>query len=284
MFAAGDFAFQDLDRIGSSAGFDFDSQSATAGLEYRATKEIAVGLAGSYLDSRSRFTQDLGRSDIEGYALSTYVFGFTRNFFADALYAFSGFEDDILRHSLLGATARATFRSRNHNIIFNMGYNLKLGSVVTGPIGTLEYVNGHLDGYTERGGGNAAVHVDRQNYDSLISRLGWQISAPIATTWGVITPQLRASWDHQYLDSSSQVDVSLAKSPITIIDGSHKTAGDKFTASGRTAAPGRDYLVLGCGILFNLNNRGHVVLDYEARLAQANNAEQFASVKVGLQF
>lgn len=284
LFAAGDFGFRDFDQIGSSAGFDFDSQSATAGAEFRATKEIAIGVAGSYVDSHASLTRDLGRSDTEGYAVSTYVSWFSHNFFADALYGFSSLDVDIARHTLLGSTARARPQSQNHTVNFNTGYNLKFGQLVTGPIASLEYVNGHLDAYTEHGGGNGAVHADRQNYESLISRLGWQFSLPIATRWGAFTPQVRASWDHQYLDSSDQVDVSLTRSPFTNVNGTHATAGDKFTASGRTSPPGRDYLALGGGILLNLSDSGQVILDYEVRLAQANNMEQFASIKVAWKY
>jgi sugar lactone lactonase YvrE len=284
LFGAGNFGFQNLHDIGASSGFDFDSQAATAGLEYRATDELALGLAGSYVDSHSYLAGRLGKADTQGYALSTYASFFSRNFFADVLYAFSDFEDDIFRNTLLGQTARATPHSRNHNIYFNTGYNLKVGPALTGPIGALEYVNGHLDAYGERGGGSAAIQADGQNYDSLISRLGWQLSIPAATSWGDLTLQLRASWDHQYLDASDQVNVSLAQSPITTINGTQASAGGKFTASGRTAPPGRDYLTLGGGILVNLCERGQIVLDYEAHLAQTNNVEQFVSITLGCKF
>lgn len=284
LFAEGDFDFQDLDRTGNTAGFDFDSQAATVGGEFRVNRNLALGVAGSYVDSHAYLTNDLGKTDIDGFAVSSYVTWFYKNFYADALYAFSDFEDEISRNTLLGTTAHATPQSYNHTINFNTGYNLKLGSVVTGPIGALEYVNGHLDSYREHGAGRADVNVGEQHYDSLISRLGWQVSIPLQTRFGTVTPQIRASWDRQNLDGSDRVSVGLNRSPITIINSGGITHGGRFTTSGDTQAPGDDYLNVGGGLLVNVCARGQVVFDYEAHLAQRNNVEQLASVKVGLKF
>lgn len=286
LFAEGDFDFQDLQNNGSNVGFDFDSQAATVGAEFRVTHQLALGIAGSYVDSRAYLDNNLGKTDIDGFAVSTYVTWFWKNFYADALYAFSDFEDEISRNTLLGTTAHATPQSYNHTIIFNTGYNFKLGPVVSGPIGALEYVTGHLDGYTEHGARNANTHVGEQNYDSLLSRLGWQLSLPVQTRFGSVTPQLRASWNRQNLDESDRVNVGLNRSPVTIINSNGGVAhGSRFNTSADTSAPGDNYLTVGGGVLVNLcRDRGQVVLDYEAHLAQSHNIEQLTSVKVGLKF
>ena len=145
-------------------------------------------------------------------------------------------------------------------------------------------MHGDLQGYREQGGGSAAVVFPDQNFDSLISKLGWQVSYTLPVSIGKITPQVRASWDHEYLDSSESVSASLANSPFATITGTTVTTGNQFSASTKSAKPGSDYLNVGVGVAVQLGDRVSTTLDYEAHLFQSGANSHFASVRMGVSF
>lgn len=284
LFAAGDFGNQALDEIGSMRGVDSNTWVATAGVEFRASESLALGLAGSYISTDTSIGHDVGDMEISGFSVSGYASWFWRNFYIDGLYSFSDLENEIRRNTLLGRRAKAEPHQYSHRIELNLGYNLQIGGFITGPIVAGEYASGELDGYEERGGGRANLRADGQSYDSLITRLGWQISRPIQTGAGVIVPQARASWDRENLDDSERVSVSLLTSPELIVTQSGARRGEKFTAQADTQTPQRDYLNVGVGLVWEFARNASVYVDYEAHVFRAGSTEQLVSLKTSLRF
>ena len=284
IFAGGDYGYFDLDANGRQAGFDSDTWVATIGAEYRINRTFTVGLAGAYVNSSADLNGKIGSVDTEGGAVSAYGSAVFGNLYLDLLYSYGAYELDIRRNTFTDRTAHGDTEARTHAIQFNTGYNLQLGGLRTGPLASAEWIHGELEGYRETGGGTAALDFPGQSYDSLISRLGWQASYTAKTSFGAITPQVRASWDHEYLDSADSVSASLLATPFTTITGSKVTKGDKFTATAATAQPGRDYLNLGAGLSAQFGDRISATLQYETHLFQAAASAHLASVRISVAF
>lgn len=284
LFAMGDFGAFDVNDTGSLAGYGSDVWVGTVGAEYRFNQNLAVGAAASYVNSDTEISRGIGGVDVEGVAFSAYGSAVWRDFYFDLLYSFGVLDEDISRHTLVGRMAHGNAENRNHALEFNGGYTFQLGALRTGPLATVKWVHGDLDGYRERGGGTAALEFPSQNFDSLISRFGWQVSYTAPTRFGSLTPQLRASWDHEYLDSADAVSASLLQTPFTTIAGSTITKGDRFSAATQTAKPGRDYLSLGAGLAAQLGDRVTASLEYETHLFQAGASAHLGSVKIAISF
>ena len=284
LFAAGDYGKYDVDDIGSLRGYNSDVWVGTVGGEYRINKHLAFGLAASYVNSDTDISRNIGGMSIEGMAFSAYGSAVWRDFYFDLLYSYGALDEDIQRRTLVGQTAHGDVENRSNALQFNTGYNLRLGGLRTGPLASAEWIHGELEGYRETGGGTAALDFPGQSYDSLISRLGWQASYTAKTSFGAITPQVRASWDHEYLDSADSVSASLLATPFTTITGSKVTRGDKFTATADTAQPGRDYLNLGAGLSAQFGDRISATLQYETHLFQAAASAHLASVRISVAF
>ena len=269
-FADGDFGRADQDHIDTHPGFEGDTWAGTLGAEVRLTREFTLGFGGTYLENDTTLNDDLGSVDITGFAISAYASWVHKHFYVDLLYSFGSYDDEIHRNTLTGETVRADPQSDNHTVAFNIGYNFHYGNWVTGPIGSLNYINGQLGSYSETGSSTAGVHVGEQHFDSLVSNLGWQASYRIRTGFGAITPQIRASWERENLDENDLVTAQLLNAPVSFMT--------------RAPAPGDDYVALGGGFLVDVGDRYSFVADVEDHLARSHRNDLFASVRVAVKF
>lgn len=276
LFASGNYGSFDLNDQGRRAGFEADTWVGTIGAEYRLTRNVSFGLAAAWIDGRADLSRKLGGIDSQGLALSAYGSAVWDNFYADLLYSFGRLDQDVRRNTFTGRTARGDTEATTNAIQFNTGYIFKLGQLHTGPIASLNWIHGDIDGYRETGGGSSNLVIPEQDVDSLISQLGWSTSYVITTSFGTIVPQIRASWDHEYLNSADSVSATLRQSPFA--------NGGRYTASGQGAEAGRDYLNLGAGIESKLGDRVSLTLDYQTHLFQQRTTAHFGSVKIGIAF
>jgi uncharacterized protein YhjY with autotransporter beta-barrel domain len=283
-FASGDFGFLDRNQTDTLVGFNSNSRSGTNGFEFRLNENVTLGLAGGYVDTDGDIAEELGSATVKGFAASPYVTYTKAPFYADVLYSFASYEHELRRKTGLGRTARAEPESQNHFLQFNTGYNWKFGNLVTGPALTVDYLYGELDGYTETGGANANLIYEAQEYDSLITRVGWTASYKIEVGSVDFIPQLRAFWERENLDDPDEATATLANSPTTIVTSSGSRKGKGFTAHGSEERPDSDYITLGAGLRIRIADKYGVVLDYEGQFGREQETAHFGSVKFDMPF
>lgn len=158
------------------------------------------------------------------------------------------------------------------------------GGVITGPFASLDWVHGDINGYNEQQGGNADLTVPNQHVDSLEQDLGWQLSVPIHTGFGSVTPQVRAAWVHEYLNTSRQVTAGLQTSPYYLVNGASVSRFGSFNATGATSSPGADYASLGAGVGIGISDRAAIMIDWETRFLQARSSSQNVSLTGQIKF
>jgi outer membrane autotransporter protein len=140
---------------------------------------------------------------------------------------------------------------------FTTGLNFKSGALVHGPYASLRWLDGTVDAYTEAGPGGALF--PSSDYESLATNLGYQVSYPIAMGAGVLVPQARLAWEHEFEDDQG----SVLGLPGTEID--------------------EDLAVVGAGIGFWFNNGWNVIADYEGRFGD-NTTGNYIGLKAGYEF
>lgn len=144
-----------------------------------------------------------------------------------------------------------------HQIELTTGLNYASGSLIHGPYASLRWLDGSIDGYTEAGPG-AAIYPSA-DFESLATNLGYQVSYPMQLAGGVLVPQARAAWEHEF----------------------------ETDATGAFGLPGGavddDLAILGTGLGYYLNSGWNVALDYEARLGSENQSH-YVGLKAGYEF
>jgi outer membrane lipase/esterase len=106
-----------------------------------------------------------------------------------------------------------------------------------------------VDSFTEAGA--AALNVGADQADSLRSRLGARLRYEWATSWGLMLPELHASWQHEFLDKERDITASLVDQTLP---GAFAT-----TAAGS----GTDFGVVGAGLTANVADRTQASIGYD---------------------
>lgn len=141
-----------------------------------------------------------------------------------------------------------------------IGYDRAGGGFSFQPTLRLTYTDASIDGYVERfetGPGSQidpntgqpfgfgmALEVEDQDVESLISTLGATLAWNVSTGWGVLIPQLRVEWMHEFEDDPRAIVTRFAATPQSIValfpDG-------ELNLTVFTNEPDRDYFNVGAG-------------------------------------
>jgi fibronectin-binding autotransporter adhesin len=267
------YANVSLSSIGTQAGVDAQTWSPSVGIERHLSRGLAIGFAVSLLETHQEYASNLGNLDIQGIGISTYASYVRSAFWVDALYSFGMLSLESTRNPGIGLpTAEGDTDAITNTVQFNGGWNFRFqnNTLVTGPFAGLDYTHVAVDGYSENGGGIAALAYGRRDFDSLVSRLGWSVSKKFVTSHATITPQLRVSYERQNITNNNATSASLVNLP--------------FTATTQGQSPGQDYMVVGTGVNFAFNDQLSLLLTYQVQLFRQDMQAHFAGLRLSYQF
>jgi outer membrane autotransporter protein len=122
------------------------------------------------------------------------------------------------------------------------------------PFAGLQYVYARQNAFSETGAGAMGLDVAGIDTHSLRSFLGGRLlmESSIGRFGMTMTPEIRGSWMHEFLDTTSVVNAQFAG-----------VGGAGFTANGLNL--GRDWAILGTGMNFSKNDRFEVGVHYDAQ-------------------
>ncbi len=201
-------------------GFDFDSDSLSAGVDYRFSNRFVLGAAVGYNQMESNTGSGVHMTS-EGASISLYgLLTPTDNFYLDTRVSFArpdvkqrrvelfNLIDEVVNIEAVGQT-----KSDQFTIATSAGYNFNHGAWNWSPYITAEYVNNNLDQFTETGAGGWNIFYSDQEFKALKYNLGFNISRAISTRFGVLSPQL--SLQHNYEDQDDGImEMRLIGMPI----------------------------------------------------------------------
>lgn len=231
-------------------GFKANTVNVLAGYDQRITSNIVAGVFGGYAFTRGETdgigsNARIGTGTIGGYG--TYQ---APTWFA-TLMGLYGFSDYTTSRIALGSSNDAKFNGDHYAIRGTVGTDIRVsGWVVTPEIG-LQYMRVMTDGFTERGSA-AALVVGSDSAESLRSSVGARFAYDVAYNGGILTPELRFAWLHEFSDGIRGINASFAD---TTLPGSFVTS----TASGI-----RDRGVLGAGLSGKLAPLTVLSVNYDA--------------------
>ncbi|OAI19870.1 hypothetical protein A1507_05825 [Methylomonas koyamae] len=236
------------------AGFKYDNHNFMAGVDYRISDSWVSGAVFNYRHSNAAFNAGRGETLGDSYTGMLYTSYFvTEAFHLDATASYGGHEFETTRNITLGgvsSAAKAKPNADQYSFSWGGGYDWHHKALSIAPYARGEYTALNIDGYAESGS-VAAVRFGKQNIESLISTVGVQTAYTFSFPWGVLIPQLRGEWHHQFLDGRRSVTGSF------IADGS----GSTFSMVND--APTRDYYTFGAEVSTVLPGGVSAFLAYE---------------------
>lgn len=226
LYVQGDIDFGERDTTALESGYDFDSWNLTVGTDYRFTDNFYGGLALSLGEAEIEYSANSGDTSISNWGLATYMgWQISDNWYVDGLISYGESEFESKRRvnyvdiagnfdvNQLGDTD-----GKQLFLGFNTGYMFNNQSWRFGPIASLTYLDGSIDGFVERSeqGQSQAwnFQVDKQNFESLRFSAGAQVDYIINTSFGVLMPGLRASYVYEAEDGADYIALRLANNPF----------------------------------------------------------------------
>ncbi len=228
------------------------------------TAVYSVGLLAGYSNITDKISGAGSRNEINAASLGIYGSAYYNGFFGNVLASYAVNSYDFKRDINIGSmalTANASPDGGQYLGYINAGYEWEYRNWMHGPIVSLQYSNSTVDGYTENGADNQNLTVGKQTFDSLLAAIGWRVSTRIETETATFLPEVRISYNHEFLNDGGAITSSMANPnarPFTV----------------HTADPGRDYVNVGIGVTVLLSETVSVSLDYDASLFQENTDPQ----------
>jgi outer membrane lipase/esterase len=289
LFANGNFSVGDRDPTSNEAGFDFHTYGVIAGLDYRFTPKLVLGGAFTYqsttndLDNTMTLVRGVltsvngGSADTRSYGFSLYgTYYVLEQLYVDGILGFGWNDyrlDRVIRYGLgvipsgetppVNQIARTDTNGHQFSFSVGAGYDFKQGALTFGPLARLQYLKLNIDGYQEKinntqPGFGWALALDSQDVESLTMVLGGRASYAISTGLGVLLPQVRIEWEHEFKDNSRLITARFVNDP--------QRQPIRFS----TDSPDRDYVNIGVALSATFRGGIAAFVDYETVLALAN--------------
>jgi outer membrane lipase/esterase len=257
VFVNGRFTFGDKDGTTREQGFDFISGGVTAGVDYRFTDNVVLGIALSYTHSHADINFNLGETTNDGYGIGAYGSYYIGNFYVDAHAGFEWNEYQTERrivYAVFDRTARGTPSGQQYTGNLGAGYDVRLGATTITPYARAEYVHLEIESFTETGAFGLNLFTNRQHIDSLQTAFGGRVAYSINAPFGVVVPQGSVEWRHEFLNDSRSVTSKYAVDPFNTF----------FVIP--TDNPDRDYVALAVGVSAVFSRGISSFLNYETVL------------------
>ncbi len=265
-FLNGTISIGSKDDTELEPGFDLDRYALTTGIDWRFSSSFVGGVALGYDEAETKIN---GGSTLDADALTGMLYGTYYNgigerntFYLDAAASLGGGSveskrrinysiSDFLDPTQINTVNQIALGRPDHDgysLDLTLGYEIFSGSHsfnFTGRGGIAEI---DIDAYAEEMsdpnglGFGLGLSVDKQEIESNIGALGVGWSYASSKNWGVLIPQLRVEWEHEFANDARLIGARFLNEG-TVVEGSDDS---KFFVL--TNEPDRDYYNIDLGV------------------------------------
>jgi len=277
-FANANYSSGDRDTTAREDGFDYDTYGITVGTDYRMSESSVVGGLLSYERTNTDFNANNsfstspsgtpgGSVDADSWGIGLYGTHYKDNYYVDGLIGYTLTDYDLDRRIDMplgpnpGLAAIATNRrakgstdASTFSISVGGGMDFSEGSLSFGPFARASYENIDVDGYKESGAQGLNLTVDGQDWDSLTTAFGGQVSYASSQDWGILGPYARLAWVHEFMNDSQSMSAFYTADP------------NKNKLISITDDPDRNYFELNLGVSAVMKNGVQAFFDYQTLL------------------
>ncbi len=263
--------FGETDQTAREVSTHFNKEEVTVGMDYRFTEQFVSGLAVTYSNAVANFQKSFdvsgGQAAEQGYAGSVYSSYYLDNLYVDGIFSYTRRDYDIERNTAISSQnlsrkAKGDTESDQYSASLALGYNLDLQGFDLNPYAQVSYTRLEIENYSERGAQGLNLNIESQNVESLESVLGGRLAYAWSHTFGVILPQLRAEWHHEFKENSR----TLKTSYVNDINNTQNIL------RVRNDNPDRDFAVVGVGVSGVFRGGLQVFTAFETLLAQEDTS------------
>jgi outer membrane autotransporter protein len=243
--------FVNIDDSSLAKGYRFTTGGMSAGIDYRITDHLAVGLFGGYSHTWTDFRP--GSADVDTGRGGLYATYFNQGWWVNAA-VWGGYNNySTSRQALLGS-ANGSTDGYEISTFGEAGYNFHCGDLVWGPLVAMQYTDAHVSGFSEHGS-LVPLDIHSNSQDSLRTDVGAQAYYNWHVGKTTVIPGLKLAWEHEY--RYSNLDITGSAPALN-------------NASATFNAPnlGHDSLIIEANVGIQCSSRIAITIGYDGQLAR----------------
>ena len=277
-FLEGTYNKGDRDQTANENGFDFDSTSFTLGLDYLFDAGV-IGVSVGIDDYQADFDDNLvvsgGDIEVEGTSGSIFGAWFGEKFYVDGLVTVGSLDNDMSRALVYSSTDscippvacppqnRILTGETDGDFLSagaSFGYEAVRGNWDITTSLSVAYRDIEIDGFdeTDTSGGGMALRYTEQAIKSLRSILGIAFTGNFSRSFGILSPQFRAEWHHEFEDDPILIGARY------VIDDEVNSSDCFSCVMWRSDDVDTDFGVLGVGVSAVFSRRIQLYATYDA--------------------
>jgi outer membrane autotransporter protein len=235
-------------------GFKENRYGGIVGADYSFNDNWLVGVVGNYSHDTADFKLGAGNTKVNSYLFGLYGQYRQGPWYVNAIGS-GGWSDYTsnrnLSFPLPPLTAHSSYSGQNWGVYAEGGWDLPVNNFKLTPFIGLGYLHQNIDQFTETGAAPFNLTLKGDN-DSLQTSLGLRASTTFQVGSGWLTPELRAIWEHEFMDQQQTTTDAFAINP-----------GAQFQIRGPMLS--RETGVIGGGLTYTINPSAKVFVDYDFR-------------------
>jgi fibronectin-binding autotransporter adhesin len=240
-----------------SSRYDYKMGGIAVGFDRKMNNSLLLGISTGY--SRTKVTmKDLSdTARIASYQASLYGVYMPGPWYTEGIVAYGYNRYDTSRDIAFAGIARradADYVGHALSAYTETGYRFKTRIVNIIPMASLQASYLARNGFREEDAGALNLTVDRDYTSSLVSSLGVKVRRNITAGAGILFPELRARWLHEFLNDDYVLNAAFTGAPAST-----------FTVKGDR--PNRDAVALGFGLSYMTRKNLNLFVTYDATLS-----------------
>ena len=212
IYGGWEFGKSDIDSSAATIGSSGDVSSLNVGGDYQISSNLRAGALFGYSENKADFGGSTGGFKLNETMLTTYAALNQGNWYLGGSLGVADLKfKNVHRNIELGPTIRTEKGStKGNHVIARLVGGLNLGSAALthGPIASLTYQQIKVNGFAEDGAASTTMIFTEQTRKSLISSLGYLVSAQMGGSVG-LRPWVRVAWENEHKNDGREVRASL---------------------------------------------------------------------------
>ncbi len=244
-------SFANVNGSPGRTGFNLNNQLATGGVDYRFSDAVVTGFLFNFTGSSTALDRNAGQLDADIYRFMPFL-NITpfENAYVDIVAGYS-YHTYSSNRSSRDLRASADYSADQAIAAINLGYTYPIGALDITPFAGGSYIYTDVGGYAEQGQGNL-LRVDGRRVSSWTSSLGLQLAYAYSAPFGVLQPNLRLEWVHEFANDRRGVSVFVPAQSLVV--------------TLPTAEPIRDWGNVAAGVQTILPNGIMGFVNYQAQV------------------
>lgn len=271
LYLNGNYNFGDKETTSRESGFDYDNYGVTFGADRRLSAATIFGAAVGYATTESEVVDNGGTFEDENQSLSAYAtHTYANGIYIDAIVTYGMVDYDTLRkvrlpdpsNPVAGVLTDDDIKgsTEGEQTAFSLGIGKDFHSASNnldyGVYGRAQAYRSRIDGYSETSstGSGLELEVKEQVINSAEMTLGAQISRSLSRSYGVLVPQARVEYFHEFENDSRGITARYIHDPFN---------NGAYLFSVPTDNPDRDFFTVGLGVSAVLQSGTQMFAFYE---------------------